>query len=69
MTSDEAVVAERLARIEVKLDHALTQHGEDLKDHEARIRRLERALWIAAGFATTAGGGIGALVSQLLGGA
>lgn len=56
---------ERLVRIEVKLDQALNQH----LDHEARIRRLERVLWMAAGFAATAGGGVGALVANVLGGA
>jgi hypothetical protein len=55
---------ERLVRIEVKLDQALIQHG----DHETRIRRLERALWMAAGFAATAGGGVGALLTTVLGG-
>jgi len=52
-----------VARIEVKLDQALAQHD----DHEARIRRLERALWTAAGAATAAGGTVGAIVSQLMG--
>lgn len=55
---------ERLIRIESKLDSFLNTHI----DHETRIRKLEKALWLATGFATTAGGGLGTLVSQLLGG-
>jgi hypothetical protein len=62
MSNDESV-AERLARIETKLDQALTQHS----DHETRIRKLERALWTAAGFAAAGGGAVGALVSNLMG--
>ncbi|MCE7008726.1 hypothetical protein LWC34_38835 [Kibdelosporangium philippinense] len=65
----EELVTDRLTRIETKLDLALTQHREELNDHETRIRKLERALWIAAGFAATAGGGVGAVISQIMGGA
>lgn len=54
---------ERVARIEVKVDQALIQNA----DHETRIRRLERALWMAAGFAAAAGGLIGAVVAKLIG--
>lgn len=57
------VDGERVTRIEVKLDQALA-HGAD---HEARIRRLERALWMAVGFAAAAGGLIGAVVARLIG--
>lgn len=57
-------VGERLARIETKLDQALANHT----DHETRLRRVERALWTATGLATAAGGSLGAIVSQLLGG-
>lgn len=56
-------VGERLARIEVKLDQSLTQHG----DYETRIRRLERALWTATGFAAAVGGTVGAVVAKLTG--
>lgn len=57
------VDGERVTRIEVMLDQALT-HGAD---HEARIRRLERALWTAAGFAAAVGGLVGAVVARLIG--
>ena len=39
---------------------------DQLKDHEARLRSIEKRLWVAAGFATAAGGTIGAL-SRFLG--
>lgn len=68
-----------LARMEVKLDHALanvTDHEtrirvlEDHKvpeipDHEARIRALERKVWVASAVVGTAGGGLGALLTAL----
>jgi hypothetical protein len=54
---------ERVARIEVRLDQTTSQQA----DHETRIRRLERALWMAAGFAAALGGLIGAVVATLIG--
>lgn len=59
----EPTQQERLIRIEVKLDQALLIDN----DHEARIRRLERALWTASGFAAAGGGIVGALISRVLG--
>jgi hypothetical protein len=50
--------------MEGKLD-ALLALGAD---HEARIRKLERALWIAVGAGAAAGGGVAAIVSKLAGG-
>lgn len=38
------------------------------EDHEARIRKLERALWMVAGAASAGGGTAGALITQVLGG-
>lgn len=47
--SDDSIpgesVAVILARLEVKLDHALIR-GED---HETRLRALEKKVWIASG--------------------
>lgn len=34
-------------------------------DHETRLRHLERALWMSAGAAAAAGGGIGATLSAI----
>lgn len=36
-------------------------------DHEQRIRRLERAVWISAGFAAALGSAVGASLSSLMG--
>jgi hypothetical protein len=65
---------ERLARIEEKLNAILTQMiGNDsrvelhITDHETRLRKLERALWIATGAGLVAGGSAGAIVAQLMG--
>jgi hypothetical protein len=55
---------ERLIRIETKIDGFLLTYT----DHESRIRKLEKALYLASGFAATAGGSIGALLSHLMGG-
>lgn len=55
---------ERLVRIETKLDAYNTSSA----DHEMRLRRLERALWIAVGAAGVGGGVIGQLVAPLIGG-
>lgn len=38
-----------------------------LNDHELRIRRLERALWVGVGFSAAVGSAAGAAVSKLLG--
>ncbi len=58
-----AEAAERIARLEVKLDHSTTQHA----DHEGRIRQLERARWLATGFAASLGGVVGTVVTTLFG--
>ena len=39
-----------------------------VSDHETRIRALERKVWAASGFAAALGGGIGAALSQIIGG-
>lgn len=61
-TSNE--VLERLVRIETKLDAAISRAD----DHETRIRRMERMLWLAAGAATAAGGVLGTIAQQIMGG-
>lgn len=52
-----------IARIEGKLDGALSTNA----DHESRLRRLERAAWLAVGLATAAGGATGAISALLTG--
>lgn len=53
---------ERLARMETKLDVFLSRSD----DHETRLRRVERVVWIATGFAATAGSAVGALLSKVI---
>lgn len=53
-----------LARMEVKLDQALTGHA----DHETRLRQLERKVWAASGVAAFIAAGGAAAVTKLLGG-
>lgn len=62
--STDGEVLERLTRIEVKLDAQLARAD----DHETRIRRMERMLWLAAGAATAAGGVLGTIAQQIMGG-
>ena len=52
---------DRLTRIEVKLDLALTNH----QDHEARIRTLEKARWPLPSLAVLLS--LGALVATIVG--
>jgi hypothetical protein len=52
-----------LARVEGKLDGALASSS----DHETRLRKLERAAWMAVGLATAAGGATGAISALLTG--
>jgi len=58
-----AEVNERIARLEVELDHAKSQRA----DQEVRIRRLERAIWIATGSAATLGTLVGTVLTNILG--
>lgn len=57
-------IALSVARMEGKLDGVLASSA----DHETRIRKLERALWVAVGAGAAAGGGVAAVVSKLTGG-
>mgnify|MGYP007126127428 CR=1 FL=1 len=53
-----------LVEIKTLLEH---QTVPQLQDHENRIRRLEKAVWIAAGIATAAGSTIGTALGGVLG--
>lgn len=57
-------VLERLTRIEVKLDAAISRAD----DHENRLRRLERTVWAVAGAAAIAGGAVSGGLLRVLGG-
>jgi len=78
---DPGPVIERLIRIETKVDIAINtqqDHGDRIRaleidntpgghaDHETRIRRLERSMWLIAGAAAAGGGAAGQLVASLL---
>lgn len=60
--ADELALFERLVRIETKLD----TFNERSTDHESRIRRLERTMWIAVGAAGAGGGILGQLIAPLI---
>lgn len=62
--SDLPSLVERMIRIEVKLDTYNSNHS----DHETRLRKVERNMYLMAGVALIGGGGIGSIVTQLLGG-
>jgi hypothetical protein len=62
MIGDTEEMPVLLARIETKLDMALARSD----DHEGRIRKLEKAVWLAAGFAAAGGGLIGTVVTQMV---
>lgn len=58
--NEDVAIGERLARIETKLDLWHLTH----QDHEGRIRRLERAVWVAAGLSMAGGAGLSQWVSS-----
>jgi hypothetical protein len=60
----EREVLDRLVSIETKLDLSIGR----VDDHETRLRRLERTVWIAAGVAAAGGGAVGAVARQIMGG-
>lgn len=74
MTTPEPA-GERLARMEAKLDALLEKLTvndirvtADLADHETRIRKLERAVWTAAGAGLVGGSAVATVINQLMGG-
>jgi septal ring factor EnvC (AmiA/AmiB activator) len=57
-----------VTRVETKLDAFTTTAqnlGQDIADHESRLRILEKALWRAAGAAAVVGAGVGIGASLL----
>lgn len=42
--------------------------GEKVDDHEERLRRMEKRVWVAAGSAVVAGGAVGSVAQQIIGG-
>jgi len=62
-----AILESRIADLE-KRNEARGYVFESFKDHESRLRSLERKIWILAGAATTAGGTASAVAQILIGG-
>jgi hypothetical protein len=80
-SGDPSALFERLIRIETKLDVSnanaadhegrlraleLTTPTGGHQDHEIRIRRVERSVWLIAGAAAAGGGIVGQLIAPLL---
>lgn len=61
MPNSSRTDSERLVRIETLLE----QWVNDSSDHEARIRRLERWVWIATGAAAAVGSAVGSFVGNM----
>lgn len=81
VSQDQLALFERLIRIEAKVDVSITNaagHEGRIRsleieltpgghqDHETRIRRMERSLWLLAGAAAAGGGIVGSLVGPLI---
>lgn len=63
MATDQPMsMAERLAVMDTKLDILIEQRS----DHEIRIRRLERWMWLVLGAGLAGGGAAGTVAAQLL---
>lgn len=60
---DDLYVVESLTEIKTLLRQAL----ERSEDHEARIRSLEKAKWLIAGFSAAVGGTAGSLINSFFG--
>ena len=61
-------LSDRLTRNETKLDDLEKAVNSPGSDQETRIRKLEKIVWIAMGFAAALGGTVGGFVSNLMGG-
>lgn len=66
MSTPVEAVAERLVRVETKLDLVIADLTSRVNvDHESRIRRLEAKVWIFSGAAIAGGGVLGSVVHLL----
>ena len=52
-----------LVRMDEKLSQLIFRHG----DHEGRLRKLERMIWLFSGAAFAGGTGGGAIVAKIIG--
>lgn len=55
------------ARIRALEGERHPDHELRLQDHETRLRRVEKSVWVAAGFSAALGGTAGAVLAQFLG--
>lgn len=53
--------SDRLVRIETLLEQIVSRDN----DHETRIRKLEKIVWIGCGIAAAAGSAVGSLAGKL----
>jgi hypothetical protein len=58
--------ADHEARIRALEAERHPDHESRLNDHETRLRRAERSLWIAAGAAAAGGGVLGSMLGPLI---
>jgi hypothetical protein len=61
--NDDAITSDHDRIVEIHT--LLREHvAPKVADHESRIRRLERAVWLAAGVAAAAGSAIGSVLGS-----
>ena len=72
MTSRQLTDSERLIKIEMHVEQISERLRENKElvderatDHEQRLRRLERWIWVATGAAATAGSAVGTFLGGL----
>ncbi|WP_159795621.1 hypothetical protein [Puerhibacterium puerhi] len=51
----------------IRIEGQLKELNDSRDDHEARIRNIERRLWIIAGASMVGGAGLGEVLSRVLG--
>ena len=71
MGDESPVVAVSLVQIYEKLvdiDKKFDPVPATIADHENRLRTLEKHMWVWVGAASLGSGGIGALITHLIGG-
>ncbi len=50
------------------VSEVLRGHTDSIKDHENRIRRIEKVMWVGLGASAAAGSVVGNAISNLAGG-
>lgn len=59
--------ADHEARIRALESERHPEHQVRLNDHETRLRRVERSVWVAAGACAAAGGVLGSILGPIIG--